>query len=176
MKNKNILKFNTGGIFLILALIILIGGGIYLAFTRYSEPKFRIQTIDNIETPKITQVPGIQNQDYLDKLIAKDWYWVETVVDSSVGVKPYDLSAFKIKFNSNLTFQSSTDCNSMSGKYEIFENKIRFKEIVRTEKYCMKSRESEYVDGLNNAHEINFDDKDGMVIKYKNSSSFMRFK
>jgi len=176
MNKKEFLKFNSGSIFLILALIILIGGGIYLAFIKYAEPKFKIQSIDNIEPPKITQVPGLQNQDYLDKLIARDWYWVETVVDSSVGIKPYDLSAFKIKFNSNLTFQSSSDCNFMSGKYEVFENKIKFKEIVRTEKYCMKSKESDYVDGLNNAYEINFENKDQMVLKYKNSNSFMRFK
>lgn len=176
-KTKNIApKISSLSIFLGLGLALLLGAGIYLAIKNYSEPKFKIQPIDSLDKPKITQAPQILDPEYLDKLIAKEWFWVETTVDSSVGIKPYNLSAFRIKFNSDLTFQSSSDCNTIGGNYEVFENKIRFKEIVRSEKYCMKSREQDYVDGLSSANEISFNDKNEMILKYKDSNSFMKFR
>jgi len=176
MSKKTFKSISPSLIFLILGIVILLGSGIYLALEKYKEPKLKIQPVDSIELPKVTQVVPVLQPEYLNKLIAKEWYWSETLLDSSVGIKPYNLNAFRIKFNSDLTFNSSSDCNSIGGTFEIFENKIRFKEIVRSEKYCMKSREEEYVEGLTNASEILFNEKGELILKYKDSTTFMRFK
>lgn len=169
--SKKLYFIKIDSIFILLAILILVLGGGYLAYKKYSAPKFRILPIDTD-----IQNPNLKNPDYLNKLLSKEWFWVETVQDSSVGIKPNNFSAFKIKFNSDLTFGSSTDCNSVGGTFEIFENKINFKNIVTTEKYCMKSKETEYLDGLQNVSEINFNEKNEMILKFKNSNSFMRFK
>jgi heat shock protein HslJ len=173
---KRISNISPISFFILLAVALLVSAGIYLTFIKYTEPKFKIQTPGNIITPKITQVPDLKNQEYLDKLLSNEWYWVETVVGSSVGIKPYNLSAFRIKFNEDLTFNSSSDCNNMGGQFEVFENKIKFKEIVKTEMYCMKSRETEYVEGLSNAQEFMFDGNNELILKFQDSNSYMRFK
>jgi heat shock protein HslJ len=171
---KKILSyFKSETVYVILIIIILILVGVYLSFVKYSEPKFRIQDSNQI---KISQIPDLKNPEYLNKLLAKEWYWSETVIDSSVGIKPYNFSAFKIKFNSDLTFNSTSDCNNIGGSYEVFENKIKLKDIVKTEKYCMKSKETDYVEGLTNASEFLINEKNELILKYKNSNNYMRFK
>ena len=177
MNNFKILKnyINRNYLFLYLGVFILLGSGLYLAFKKYYEPKFRIQSLDVATIPnKFNQ--DLKNQEYLEKLLSKEWYWVETVVDSSIGIKPYNLTSFKLKFNPDLTFGSSTDCNNLGGSFEVFENKIRFKEIVATEKYCMKSKESEYIEGLEKSSEILINEKGELILKFKDSTTFMRFK
>ena len=173
--NRNLPSIPSNTIFLLLGFIILLGAGTYLAIKNYSEPKFRIQN-SNIATIPNKSNPKLKNQEYLEKLLAKEWYWVETVVDSSIGIKPYNLTSFKLKFNPDLTFGSSTDCNNLGGSFEVFENKIRFKEIVATEKYCMKSKESEYIEGLEKSSEILINEKGELILKFKDSTTFMRFK
>jgi heat shock protein HslJ len=163
-------------IFLILAVVILIGSGFYLAYSSYFQSS-QIKTQSPNGFPvQITKVPDLKNPDYLNKLIAKEWFWVETVIDSSVGIKPLDSSSFRIKFNPDNTFGSSSDCNIIAGNYSIQENKIVFNEIVRSEKYCMKSKESDYVEGLTNANEIMFNEKNELILRFNESNSFMRFR
>jgi heat shock protein HslJ len=163
MSSKKFLDKNK--LFLVLVITIFIGSGTYLSVNKSFVPKN--QDLKN---------PNLKNQEYLEKLLAKEWYWVETVVDSSIGIKPYNLTSFKLKFNPDLTFGSSTDCNNLGGSFEVFENKIRFKEIVATEKYCMKSKESEYIEGLEKSSEILINEKGELILKFKDSTTFMRFK
>jgi heat shock protein HslJ len=172
---SNLPSIPSNIIFLLLGLIILLGAGTYLAIKNYSEPGFKIQNMDIASVPNKSN-PNLKNQEYLEKLLAKEWYWIETVVDSSVGIKPYNITAFKIKFNPDLSFGSSSDCNNLGGNFEVFENKIKFKDIVRSEKYCMKSRETEFIEGLSNVSEIMFNEKNELILKYKDSTTMMRFK
>ncbi len=159
-----------------LAIILIFAFGAYSTIKNYNEPNLSIQSVDNIPTTNQNTSKIINTSSNLEKLTSKEWYWVETVIGSSVGIKPYNFSAFKITFNKDLTFSSSSDCNNIGGTYEVFENKIKFKDIVRSEKYCMKSRETDYVEGLINVSEISFNDKNEMILKYKESTNFMRFK
>jgi len=159
-----------------LAIIIILVLGVFLAIKDYFKPKFRILPIETPKDLKSTTVPILKDEDYLNKLISKEWFWAETTFESSIGVKPYDIFAFKLKFNKDLTFSSTSDCNNIGGNFEVFENKIKFKDIVRSEKYCLKSREEDYISGLDNIAELYFNDKDELILKYQDSTTFMRFK
>jgi heat shock protein HslJ len=159
-----------------LAIILIFALGVYFTIKEYNEPKFSIQPVDSVPATNKNTGKVVSVSSNLEKLTSKEWFWVETVIGSSVGIKPYNFSAFKITFNKDLTFSSSSDCNNIGGTYEVFENKIKFKDIVRSEKYCMKSRETDYVEGLINVSEISFNDKNEMILKYKESTNFMRFK
>jgi len=172
MGNLNNVKTNSNLIFITLGIIILLGSGLYLAFKNISVPKFRILPV---ETPAPAN-PDLKNPDYLKKLIAKDWYWVETVMDGARVIKPYSQMDYKLNFKEDLSFSSSSDCNNIGGNFEIFEQQVRFKNILRTQKYCMKSNEDNYVSGLSNVSEINFNNKEELILKFKNSNSYMIFR
>jgi heat shock protein HslJ len=83
---------------------------------------------------------------------------------------------YKLNFKEDLSFSSSSDCNNIGGNFEIFEQQVRFKNILRTQKYCMKSNEDNYVSGLSNVSEINFNNKEELILKFKNSNSYMIFR
>jgi heat shock protein HslJ len=172
MGNLNNLKSNSNLIFIILGILLLLGSGLYLAYKNFTSPKFRILPIEDT----VPQMPQIKNQDYLDKLIAKDWYWVETIIDGAQVIKPYSQLDFKLNFRDDLSFSSSSDCNNIGGSFEIFEKRVRFKNIFKTEKYCMKSNEDNYLDSLSNVSEISFNEKNELILKYRNSNSYMKFR
>lgn len=159
-----------------LAIILIFAFGAYFTIKEYNESKLSIQPVDSIPATNKNTGKVVSVSSNLEKLTSKEWYWVETVIGSSVGIKPYNFSAFKITFNKDLTFSSSSDCNNIGGTYEVFENKIKFKDIVRSERYCMKSREAEFIEGLSNVSEIMFNEKNELILKYKDSTTMMRFK
>lgn len=166
--NKKFPKIDSNLTFLLVAILILLGVGMYEVFTNFTKTqKIPIQTQPN---------PELKNKEYLDILLSKDWYWIETVTGSSVGIKPLNISAFKLKFNKDLTFGSTSDCNTLGGSFEVFENKIKFKDIIKTQMYCMKSNEEDYLDGLSKAFEVSINEKNELLLKFKDSSSFMRFR
>jgi heat shock protein HslJ len=177
MKSIKFFKnFSSKTIYILVSVTLILSIGLYFSFKKYSEPKFRIQPVENVPSTNQSKNKIINNDIVFNKIISKDWFWVETIIESSVGIKPYNLTAFKLTLSRDLTFKSTSDCNSLGGNYEIFENKIKFKDIVRSEKYCMKSRETEFIEGLSNVSEIMFNEKNELILKYKDSTTMMRFK
>lgn len=145
--------------------------GIYFAYKSYSKPKFRIQPI---ETEVDKELNELLKKELESSIYNKDWVWIATEIGSAQKISPFGRD-FIIKFDKNGTFISSSDCNSISGKFLIVKNNIYLRDIIVSTKFCPKSRESNYVSNLENVVKFRFDDKKRMVLELKNNEGFMIF-
>jgi len=158
-------KFNKNKIFYISVIILglVFFAGSYLAYVKYQNKNRKVVTI-----PKPVKRESDEN------LTKKDWVWVSTSLENSQIFKPRT-GEYKLKFNPDGSFTSSTDCNNISGVFYSYNNGIQFENIVTTEKYCMKSLEGIYVKQLQNSKNYKFNEKKQLIIELKDDSGFMIF-
>ncbi len=105
----------------------------------------------------------------IDENLIGDWQWVETIYNDGREVRP-DGDDFVLTFNENGSMSSTTDCNGLSGQFNLREgNEISFSEIAMTKMYCEDSLEDEYLRTFNDASTYLFED-DNLVITIKYDS------
>jgi heat shock protein HslJ len=162
MKKK--LNKNKSFYFSIIILGLIFIAGAYLAYLK-SQDKSR----------KVVTIPKTILREVDENLTKKDWVWLSMTLENSQVIKPRS-GEFILKFTSDGSFTSSTDCNSISGKFNSLNGIIQFENnIVTTEKYCMKSLEGPYVKQLQNAKNYKFNEKNQLIIELKDGSGFMIF-
>ena len=160
---KNLKKHQTLYFLIsILSLIILVGG--YLAFKKF--------TNKNKDIVKIPNEKSIEKVD--EKLLNKEWVWQESILSESQIIKPR-INTFKIKFSLDRTFTASTDCNTVSGSFNLNNSKINFSNLVTTQMYCPKSLEPNFTSELEQAETYKFSDKNQLIIELKNNAGLMIF-
>lgn len=84
-------------------------------------------------------------------LVGKKWLWVRTDLPQGkqIGPNPTNKKPFVLEFQSNKTFSSTTDCNSVSGVYSIDGEVLSLGKMVSTLMACPEgTRESDYTTGL----------------------------
>lgn len=109
-------------------------------------------------------------------LSSQTWTWVKTTYNNDTELIPLQAEAFSLTFKEGGTFSATTDCNSMSGAYEIEENRITFGNMITTLMYCEGSQEQEFGVMLNEVHSFFFTDSGELVfdLKYDTGSSVFR--
>lgn len=78
------------------------------------------------------------------ELANTSWYWERSEYANDTKVEPADKTKFKLTFKPDGSFDSSTDCNSLSGNYYIAGTEIKFTTMMSTLMFCDGSLESEY--------------------------------
>jgi heat shock protein HslJ len=146
---------------IILGLIFIAGS--YLAYIKYQD-----------KSRKVVTIPKPISREVDDKIIKKEWIWVSTTLENSQIFKPR-AAEFKLKFNPDNSFTSSTDCNSVSGEFNSNNGAIQFENLITTKKYCMKSLEGSYLKQLQNSKNYKFNEKNQLIIELKDDSGFMIF-
>ncbi len=84
------------------------------------------------------------------KLEGKSWVWVSALYNDGAKVLPNKAGDFSLTLDSDGSFYATTDCNSISGKYQTNQNLIDFTEISSTKKYCVGSKEVDFTKILQN--------------------------
>ena len=106
---------------------------------------------------------GEANPDVMT-LDMKTWTWIKTTYNNDTELVPNESKAFTITFKDNNTFSATTDCNVMSGGYEVHDNQITFDEnIAMTKKFCEGSQEQDFASLLGEIHSFFFTSKGGLV-------------
>lgn len=105
-------------------------------------------------------------------LTMKPWKWVSTTYSDGKKLTAKS-SKFVITFSKDGTFSSSTDCNSIAGKYSDDDKKIELTDMVSTLMACEGSQESEYVKALSQVSSYFFRTNGELVfdLKYDSGSS-----
>lgn len=85
------------------------------------------------------------------KLVGTDWQWQETTNPDGSITTANDPTRFVLRFGSDGTFSSSTDCNSLSGIYSKNGEVLSVGQIISTKMFCEGSQESDYVRALSMA-------------------------
>lgn len=105
-----------------------------------------------------------QSANTLNLLTAKTWVWQETQMNNGDITIPADTDAFTVTFTANGQVSGTTDCNSLSGEYELNDTSISMGPFAMTKMYCEDSQEQEFVDDLTEADMVFFDEDDNLVL------------
>lgn len=151
---------NRYHLLLILSISIVIGS---VTFYFYSELTKEKQII-------IRPMPGEEQQNTfveqttpavsivkINKLENKKFSWLRTELTGNANIVSKSPLSFILNFNKDLTFNSTTDCNTNSGIYQITDKSVAFSNIVATRMFCQNSQENTYVEELSNVESYEID-------------------
>ncbi|MEN9389601.1 MAG: hypothetical protein RLY61_685 [Candidatus Parcubacteria bacterium] len=77
-----------------------------------------------------------------------NWYWEGSDYANDTKIEPTDKTKFMLTFKSDGSFESTTDCNSLSGNYYLAGDELKFGNMVSTLMFCDGSLEPEYTKDL----------------------------
>jgi len=103
-----------------------------------------------VEVTSKTQVGDSQTGSSLAPIYVYKWQWEESRFNGGDVTTPDDSSQFVLQFQNENRFNSTTDCNSIFGNFDL-ENgtEISFGQIGATKKACLgETLEREYVETL----------------------------
>lgn len=72
------------------------------------------------------------------------WVWQHTIMHDQTQLDA-EASAFVLVFDPNLTYTSTTDCNSLHGTYSIDGEVLSLQSPTMTKMFCAESQETEYI-------------------------------
>lgn len=104
------------------------------------------------------------------------WTWIRTQYNNDTTVTPKKEKAFTLTFKKDGRFSATTDCNGVSGAYEVTGNKIAFSKMLSTMMYCDGSQEGDFTKELQEAQSYFFTSKGELVFDLKLDSGSMTFR
>jgi len=118
---------------------------------------------------------GEANPDMMT-LDMKTWTWIKTTYNNDTELVPSQADAFTLTFNSDGSVSATTDCNTMSGSYEVEDNQLTFGQMAATLMFCEDSQEQEFAKMLNEVQSYFFTNKGELVfdLKFDSGSSVFR--
>lgn len=106
----------------------------------------------------------------------KKWNWVKTQMNDGKVTTPKSEGKFTLTFNKDGQVTVTTDCNTMSGTYEVQENTLAFNQMISTMMYCGGSQEQEFASKLNEVGSYLFTSNGELVLEIKMDSGAMIFR
>lgn len=119
--------------------------------------------------------PGEASPDVM-ALDMKTWTWVRTTYNNDTQVIPKDPEAFTLTFNADGSVSATTDCNAMSGSYEVSGNQITFGPMVMTKMFCPDSQEQAFASALAEAQSFLFTARGELVLELPLDSGSVIFR
>ncbi len=102
------------------------------------------------------------------------WTWVKTQYSNDIELVPNQPNTFTITFNGEGSVSATTDCNAMSGTYELDGNQIIFGPIAMTKMFCSNSQEQEFASMLAEAHSFFFTRKGELIFEFDRGTATFR--
>ncbi len=118
---------------------------------------------------------GEANPDVMT-LDMKPWTWVKTTYNNDTEFVPNNTDAFVLTFQDSGSFSATTDCNAMSGTYEVVDNKITFGPIASTKMFCEGSQEQDFAAVLTEAQSFFFTSRGELIFELKFDSGSAVFR
>ena len=119
----------------ILALLVMIlgGGGLWYQFA-YAPAGFL--DVSNEEGELVEgQVEDEGDREPPQELLWT-WQWIETTYSGVEKVRPNVPETFQVTFQEDETFSATTDCNAVSGTFEIYDDRLLFGPFAMTKRAC----------------------------------------
>lgn len=119
---------------------------------------------------------GEANPDMMT-LDMQTWRWIKAIYNNDTELAPNDAEAFTITFREGKAFSATTDCNNLSGTYEVQGSKITFGEnIAMTKKFCKDSQEQEFASLFGEIQSFFFTSRGELVFELKFDSGSVIFR
>ena len=146
---------------LILSISLILGGVSFYVYSELTKESskdiFKILPIEDNQNSFAEQtMPGISITK-INKLENKRFSWIRTELTGLTNLVSKSPASFIISFTEDLKFDTTTDCNTNSGIYQITANSVSFSDIVATRMFCENSQENIYVEQLSNVENYEVD-------------------
>lgn len=126
-------------------------------------------TFDNCTTEDFN---NSQDDEEINEELVGDWEWKKTTYSNGEEVTPGN-DEFILTLNEDGSMSATTDCNNVSGNFEVDNSKIEFPSPAITKMYCEDSLEDEFLRILNDSETYLFEDGQLVItIKYDSGSAF----
>jgi len=107
----------------------------------------------------------------------KSWQWIKTTYSNDMEITPNSPEAFTLTFEENGLFSATTDCNSMSGSYEVVGKQITFGEdMAMTRMFCEDSQEQAFASLLGEIQSFFFTSRGELIFDLKFDSGSATFR
>lgn len=106
----------------------------------------------------------------------KTWVWIRALYNDGTEIKPKEEGSFTITLSQDGNFSATTDCNSMSGHFEVEDNKISFGDMAMTKKFCEGSQENVFSQLLTDSGSYHFTSRGEMILDLKFDSGSVVFR
>lgn len=103
------------------------------------------------------------------------WKWINTTYNNDTELVPKEVGVFTLTFTDG-KFSATTDCNNMTGSYEVEENKITFGAIASTRMFCEGSQEQDFSAMLGEIQSYFFTSKGELIFDLKFDTGSAVFK
>jgi len=91
----------------------------------------------------------LRDQEETTSLEGHEWVWQYTTHRATgERIEPVKNDAFILQFSSDLSYLSTTDCNSLSGKYVVDQEVLSLGTPASTKMYCTDAQEQVYAQDL----------------------------
>ena len=110
------------------------------------------------------------------KITAKKWSWVKTIMNNDETITPNKTEAFTLTFNDDGKINGTTDCNNFFGQYEKNKDNLTFGPLASTRMFCEGSQENIFTKQLSQVDKLFFDSKGNLVLLLKLDSGSIIFK
>jgi len=100
-------------------------------------------------------------------LFMQPWTWSKTIYNNDTEIVPNQTDAFTLTFKEDGSVSATTDCNSMSGAYEILDKYITIGPIMMTRMFCENSQEQEFAKILAETQSFFFTSKGELIFELK---------
>ena len=115
-----------------------------------------------------------QREEY--PLANSEWRWIESQDADGTVFAPSDPEEFILSFDAAGQMRSSTDCNQLTGSFELQGDLLQIGEIVSTRMYCEDSIEQDYLILLSevSSYTLEEDTLTLILVENKGSMTFVR--
>ena len=174
-------KYFMKKIIYIIAAIVLITAGYYLYIywalgnDSTKEPVV-VESVATSSQEVVGENPEGEAEPSRMSLTMTTWKWQRALYNDGREILPNRQESFTLKFNSNGTFSTTTDCNSAAGKYVAAGGVLTFTDIASTLMYCEGSQEAEFIQLLNNTSAYHFTSHGELILDLKFDSGSVVFR
>lgn len=118
---------------------------------------------------------GEANPDIMT-LDMQTWTWINTRYNNDTELVPKQEKSFTLTFDGDGSVSATTDCNKMSGSYELDGNQISFGPMAMTRMFCADSQEQEFAAMLNEVQSFFFTSRGELILELKFDSGSAMFR
>jgi heat shock protein HslJ len=143
MKTNNPNKGAFGVVLLVAAALVLVAAG-YYSYRSTTDVNLAVDQGTNQNQPSGIGADTTVRQGVEQQVLGNtDWTWLRTeIAGGQIMAAP--VGKFVISFDGEGNMTSTTDCNSLSGTFEVNGNQLTFGPFISTLMYCDGSLEGEY--------------------------------
>jgi len=139
------------GVMVVSGLVLFAFAGILFSGDSHVESDSHQALPDGLEE----EISALDANNALERVTSQSWKWRATKSGERRIVRAYNPDRFVLTLNPDGAFSATTDCNSVTGTYEILGSYVSFMNVTTTKKACSAEAQGPaFIETLKNVKEF----------------------